>query len=101
MDTVNGTLVALLKDVLSLLALPEAANFPLSDLMALPEEQDDKEECEDLEESHQAIRPVEVHVRNPRLDVKSHRQSKAEAECVQDDGRLCGILREDLAGVAV
>ena len=44
MDTVNGTLVALLKDVLSLLALPEAANFPLSDLMALPEEQDDKEE---------------------------------------------------------
>ena len=54
-----------------------------------------------MEESHQAIRPVEVHVRNPGLDVKSHRESKTEAECVQDYGRLCRILREDLAGVAV
>lgn len=54
-----------------------------------------------MEESHQAIRPVEVHGGNPGLDVESHRESKTEAECVQDDGRLCRILREDLAGVAV
>jgi hypothetical protein len=97
----TGTLVLLLKDVLSLLALAETANFPLSDLMTLPQEQDDKEEGEDLEEGHQAISPVESHVRNPRLDVESHRESKAEAECVQDDGRLRGTVREDLAGVAV
>ena len=40
----NSTLVALLKNMLSLLTLAEAPNFILSDLMALPEEQDDKEE---------------------------------------------------------
>lgn len=43
-DTVNSTLVALLKNMFSLLTLAEAPNFILSDLMALPEEQDDKEE---------------------------------------------------------
>jgi hypothetical protein len=74
---VSWHLVEVLKDGLSLFALSQAPNLPLSNLMSLPEEQDDKEKRKHLKESHYSIRPVERHELNPASDVECNREAES------------------------
>lgn len=92
--------VAFLEDALSFLAPSQAPNLPLSNLMSLPEKQDDKEKRKHLEESHHAIRPIKGHEFNPASDIERNREPESQAEGIQYNCCLRWIFHEDFAGVA-
>lgn len=93
--------IALLNEVLTLFAIAQPPNPPLANLMALPHEQGNEAKRDELQECHHAVCPAEGHERYPLVDVEGDREAKAEAEGVQHDRRLRGVLCKDLARVAM
>ena len=90
----------LLDNVFTFFALSQPTDFPLSNLVSFPHQQQDKEKRGNLHDSHHSVCPAESQVGHPRCDIEGDGQSETDAEYIENDRSLSRVLGKYLAGIA-
>lgn len=80
--------------MLSILCANQAKRIQFPDLMALPHQDNRKDEWKDLNKRHGAITPRKAQNLDPLRDIECDRETEPNAKCIQHNRCFLDVVRE-------